>query len=1158
MSGAAGSSQWMYASGFELEQSLKFNDDDSQHLQRIFTSGNRQAMSLSFWFKRGTLGTTQLIFCATIASGGSNNDNNFFAIRFESNDKIAVVGYDTAWLTTNRVFSDTSAWYHCLLEVNSTSGSSYNRVKMAINGTYLPAGEISTSYPSENHNHSFNVDGNFCNISSRTGWLGDGYFDGYLAEMHYIDGSTGYDQTHFGETGDYGEWKPIEVDAITDYGTNGFYLPFKNGTASGFSCTTYTGDGNDSSNGRYIGGVGFEYDLLWIKDRNASRRHFLTSSNIGYNKNLQPDSTAAQESATDRIEGQEDDGFKVGHRSEVNHDGNKFVAWAWDMSESGETINDASATGIGSVDCSYNASPTYGQSSVTYTSTSGAACTVAHGLNSAPEMIIYKVRDATRNWSVYHKDTNEGTNDEQYVLRLNTDAAKADSGDFDDTAPTSTVFSDYLTAGASETHAFCFHSVTGYSKVGSYSGTGSSNAITTGFAPIFVLIKKTNTSENWYLYDNVRTGNTMTVPLTTNNDSAEGGNDTLKVTFQSDGFTLVGANNGINVNGGFYIYYAVSGGPDPAYYKDQSGKGNDFYSGHLTASDIVLDTPSNNFSNLNPQTRPAFGDGESRGLATLSSGNLRFDTVASQSTYLAAATSFDLGRSGKWYAEFYCDTHDGSGSLALGITFDFQVNWYYAHQPGEKSNTWGYNSAGSVTNNNSAVSGTYASYSKDDIVQLAVDLDNGKFYVGKNNSWQEQNPANGNGIDISAYAKEFCLITCGATNSNQKAGTWNFGQDSSFGGRRAPESNGDYDFFYAPPSGYKALCQKDLPAVIKPQENFSTTLYTGTGSSNAISVGFQPDLVILKMRTQTYNHNVFDSLRGGGGKYLYTDTNEAQNTIAERLKTFDSNGFTVGTQDAVNQNTHTFASWNWKANGGAASVGSNTNGSINTTDTSVNTAAGFSISTYTGTGSSATIGHGLSKAPEMIWVKKINAAGDWMLFFNTPANDNLNNTSDATDYYRLNGNQVATDSNNAWDDTVPTTTVWSAGSDGAINGDGNTYVAYCWHSVDGYSKIGAYRGTGNAAGAPFIHTGFRPSWVVVKQSSNAGDWYVYDIGRDGYNSDNDSFRYNSNGVENTDDNINILSNGFRLLNTNSEHNASGQLFVFMAFAEVPLKYANAR
>ena len=236
MSGPFGSSQWMYNSGsdYQLNNSSRFESGDSAYLTRDFTSGNRQVMSLSFWFKRSSLGSTQIVFCATIASGGSNNDNNFFALRFDSDDKIAIVGYDTAFLTTKQVFRDTSAWYHCLLEVNSTSGSEYNRVKMAINGTYLPAGDITTSYPSENHNHSFNVNGNKCNISSRTGWLADGYFDGYLAEIHYIDGSTAYDPSHFGETDDfYGHWKPIEVTAITEYGTNGFYLDFADSGALG-------------------------------------------------------------------------------------------------------------------------------------------------------------------------------------------------------------------------------------------------------------------------------------------------------------------------------------------------------------------------------------------------------------------------------------------------------------------------------------------------------------------------------------------------------------------------------------------------------------------------------------------------------------------------------------------------------------------------------------------------------------------------------------------------------------------------------------------------------------------------------------------------------------------------------------------------------------
>jgi len=641
---------------FELDQSLKFNDNDSPLLQRTFTSGNRQAMSLSFWFKRGNIGSTQIVFCATIPSGGSNNDNNFFALRFESDDKLAVVGYDTAWLRTKQAFRDTSAWYHCLLEVNSTSGSGYNRVKMAINGYYLPSGDITTSYPSQNHNHSFNVSGNFCNVSSRSGWLGDGYFDGYLAEMHYIDGSTAYDQTHFGETGQYGEWKPIEVTAITDYGTNGFYLPFKaDYEVEGFNTVTWRGTG---ARHNYIGGSGFRPNLVWLKNRTTNGANHLLwdtlrspAMNAG---SFRPDSTNGQAQSTDEIEGISADGFTVAQGGDANGSGNSLVAWTWDMGAdtptgfnaikyrghnvAGITIGNCGFTpnltwikpitvadnwvvydsvrgyekqlkinatdaedtnnrvrqmpdGVllntadsnqnssshdymayhwdmgtsnvsnttGTITSTVSANTTYGQSIVKYTGT-GSNATIGHGLSSAPEMIIFKESNANDNWSVYH--TSVGNTGK---LRLNgTNATITGSTIFNNTSPTSSVFTTGTDGELNgEMIAYCFHSVTGYSKIASYTGNGSATGptVTTGFRPAFLLIKK-NADEGWIVVDSTRNPvNTATASMSPNNNAISR-TDLVDVDFLDTGFQLKGTDGSINSNGSTYFYYAVAGGED--------------------------------------------------------------------------------------------------------------------------------------------------------------------------------------------------------------------------------------------------------------------------------------------------------------------------------------------------------------------------------------------------------------------------------------------------------------------------------------------------------------------------------------------------------------------------------------------------------------------
>ena len=1157
MSGPLGSSQWMYASGYELEQSLKFEDGNDAYLS--FTpaaAGNRRTWTWSGWVKRGNLTQSSLF-----ATNGGGSDALYTRITFHDNDSLLVTGNNTVWKLTDgtQAFRDPAAWYHIVVALDTTDSTAANRLKIYVNGSILTQFSHNNA-PDQNEELGINTAeqhhiGSGGNANSPTVEL-----DGYLSEVHFIDG-TALTPSSFGETGEYGEWKPIAYEG--SYGTNGFYLPFKHDapgdvSGDGFASVTYKG----TSALHYIGGIGFKPDFLWVSRISDADNRVMHDSVRGVTKRLL--SNLADQEATDSniVASFENDGFVVGTDGYANYVSARYVAWCWDMG--GSSANNTT----GSTNSVVRANQSLGQSIVTYTGQSGAQ-TVGHGLSSAPTFIMAKNRSSGgQEWLVYHGSNT--ANPETDYLRLDTTAATADNTFWNDTAPTSSVFSvgdsQPINSGHGNDYvAYCFHDVTGYSKFGSYTGDGTtdgSHAITLGFTPAWVMIKCTNDAESWWIFDSAR--NPLGAGFQRRSAADTNGGEIVNIatgadnlTFTSDGFKLPGLGGGTNQNNNTYVYMAFADKREYAYWMDQSGNNNDWASNGMTESDIVLDTPSNNFPTLNPLSRPAFGDGDARTKATLTEGNLKFDTVASQTTYLAAAASFDLGSSGKWYAEFFAETVAGNGSLALGITFDYQLNWYYAHQPGETSPTWGYNSAGSVTNNNSAVSGTYASYTAGDIIQLAVDLDNDKFYVGKNNTWQEQDPANGNGISISTYAGQMCMITCGATNANQKAGVWNFGQDSSFAGRKVPQANGSYDFFYTPPTGYKALCTKELPAVIKPKENFNVVLWTASGSANqAITgVGFQPDLLWIKDRDGGNSHHLFDAVRGVNER-IRSDSDAAEDNSNNSHTAFGADGFTLGaagTGITVSGNKH--VAWNWKANGSGSS---NTTGDINST-VSANAAAGFSIVSYTGNGSAnQTVGHGLSKAPEWILVKNRADTDNWCVFVNSSADTNLNNTSDATDFLRLDANIATGDDADRWNDTVPTTSVFTVDTDNQVNGSGNAMIAYCFHDVDGYAKVGAYRGTGNAAGAPFVHCGFRPAFIIIKQVSNAGDWYMYDKEREGYNPNNDPVTANYNNAEGTDNNIEILSNGFRLLNTNTEHNASGQRFFFYAVAEFPLKFANAK
>jgi hypothetical protein len=329
----------------------------------------------------------------------------------------------------------------------------------------------------------------------------------------------------------------------------------------------------------------------------------------------------------------------------------------------------------------------------------------------------------------------------------------------------------------------------------------------------------------------------------------------------------------------------------------------------------------------------------------------------------------------------------------------------------------------------------------------------------------------------------------------------------------------------------------------KPSDYFNTVLYTGTGSSNAITgVGFQPDWVWIKSRTGGYSHQLFDVIRGAT-KIISSDATDAESTNVQKLTSFDSDGFSVGTNVGVNESSANLVSWNWLANGTGVS---NTDGSITST-VSANTTSGFSIVTYTGNGSSGTIGHGLGSEPKMIFVKRYDASGNnWNVYTSSTGNSarlKLNLTD-----------AVETGNTGPWNGTSPTSSVFSVGGAGDTNTVGGTHVAYCFAEKKGFSKFGRYAGTGNADGR-FVYTGFRPAFVLVKGYQDVLNWGMYDNKRSTYNVADETLWSNSSNSESTIGTtygMDILSNGFKARTVSSQINTNGQGYIYMAFAEHPL------
>jgi hypothetical protein len=327
----------------------------------------------------------------------------------------------------------------------------------------------------------------------------------------------------------------------------------------------------------------------------------------------------------------------------------------------------------------------------------------------------------------------------------------------------------------------------------------------------------------------------------------------------------------------------------------------------------------------------------------------------------------------------------------------------------------------------------------------------------------------------------------------------------------------------------------------KSDDYFNTKLYTGNGSTQSITgVNFQPDMVWTKVRSTTDNHNLEDAVRGAG-ETLYPDLTLAEYTDATAITSFDSDGYSIGSQGNVNANTQTFVSWNWLASNTTAS---NTDGSITST-VSANTTSGFSIVSWTGTGANATIGHGLSTTPSMIIAKSRSAAGGWYIYHKSIG---------ATKFLQLSNTDASTSNSTIWNNTEPTSSFFSTGT--AFD-NGTTYIAYCFAEKKGFSKFGSYVGNGSTDGS-YIHLGFKPAWVMFKKTSGADNWLILDNKRSsssGKNLVDFHLRANLSNAEadlsGSDNGVDFLSNGIKLRKDNGEFNSSGGTYIYMAFAENP-------
>ncbi len=563
----------------------------------------------------------------------------------------------------------------------------------------------------------------------------------------------------------------------------------------------------------------------------------------------------------------------------------------------------------------------------------------------------------------------------------------------------------------------------------------------------------------------------------------------------------------------------------------------------------------------------------------LDKGNTRF---RGNSGGTGSMTSTMSMTSGKWYIEFYVENGPAGGWPTLGlvqtrfISALQNVSNYQATLGGSYGDP-AYNSEVVGTNGNIRKWDTTSSvscgsaWSSGDIVQIAYDGDSGKWWFGKNNTWYASgNPATGaNPIDSITAGTELSVWVASYSGSSYLH--INSGQDDTFNGNVTAAGNADENgygvFKYSPPSGYLALCSGNMsissdidPAQTDddyPSKQFGAFLYTGnSGSAVTVSTDFQPDLIWIKNRSAGDNHFLQDSSRGfGNSKSISTNSTgyQAYNggaPASSGAQNVGANSFQAYGTDWT-YSTNSYVAWCWRANGGVTA--SNSDGSITTT-VQANTAAGFSIITYTGTGANATIGHGLSKAPTFVICKNLADTDYWGILHIGSG------FGDATDYLTTPSTGGFNDNATFWQDTSPSSSVITLGSQNRVNGSSNSMVCYAWHEVEGYSKFGGYTGGGNVDG-PFIYTGFRPRMIFIKRTNSTGSWECRDTARDTYNPLDSSLVWEGNGAESSSTAssgypLDVVANGFKIRTTNSNYNTSNSSYVYGCWADVPFKYNN--
>lgn len=1056
------------ASGYRISNSLRFRGSASASLSRTPASAtNRQTYTWSGWIKRGLLGSTRY----TLFSSSNGGANNFTAFSFDS-DNIRMLSYNGGVKVLDRtstpIYRDPSAFYHIVIAVDMTQTTATNRQRLYVNGVEVTAwtntttlAQNSDTWINYNQSHFIAKDNDVTT-----------YFDGYMAEVNFLDGyptvsGTTYNATTwaalnvatlFGAYDTNGIWQPSRYAGT--YSGNSFYLPFSPSTTS-----TYAGSFNGSS------------QLLSI-----------------------PDNAVFTMGSGD---------FTIEAWVNFSASGRQIVVYQGDAGGTDSTISFYLERS------SLNYLRIYVVSGVTGYFATGTTVIPNNqwvhiaGVRNGNNLVCYLDGQQQATASV----TGVTINDSTYPVQISGYGNGAATG---------------LIVNGSISNVRIVKGTAVYTS----NFTPPTAALTAISGTSLLCLQSSSPTQD-------NSGNSLTITNVGTVTTSTATPFVANVTSDASGLNNGWIPSNINASTPGSTYDSMIDSPTN-YADGGNGRGN-----YCTLNPIYIQSGN---------TSTTYGS-----MATLSDGNLSSVMAAGTNVY---GTISPYSNSGKWYAE--CTASAVTTDLWIGMmSGDGNIN-----RASYISKT-----SGVVVDN---VSKSTAGFSAGNTIGIAIDTtaQTIQFYVNNSPVGSAYTWTGG----WSYNEQFFCYTNAGATVY------WNFGQRG---------------FLYTPPSGYSAVNTQNLstPTITNGAPYMAAVTYTGNGNANGdtqsivasttnsgnnpLGLTFQPDFVWTKDRTTagttSYDYYLMDDSVRGAGIDVNSNTTAAEYS-GNQISAFGATGFTARRNTAYNQNNVngiTYVAWEWAAGGapttnnvaGAGNVPTSgsviINGSSSTsalagtlaaTRISANTNVGFSIVTYTGNGTlGATVAHGLSAAPSMIMFKNRTSAIDWAVYHISIGNTTAVSLNSALPTY--------SPSTAYFNNTSPNATVFTIGNGTTVNTSTNNYVAYCWTPIAGFSAFGSYVGNGSATfDGPFIYTGFRPRYLLIKSSTqNPSNWVVLDTSRNTYNVANNYLMPSDPAVEAQFNIADILSNGFKIkAPTGTITNNLNDTYLYAAFAENPFKIARAR